>query len=72
MPTEKARLNVTRTIRHAVTYLSTALPELAAHRHTTSQIGGTPGSHQYRVGTKLYPRVLGQAGAHEKIGRAHV
>ena len=30
-PTEKARLNVTRTIRHAVTYLSTALPELAAH-----------------------------------------
>src|SRR5262245_63651485 len=41
------------------------LPELAAHRHATSQIGGTPGSHQYRVGTKLYPRVLGQAGAHE-------
>jgi predicted ATPase len=30
-PTEKARLNVTRTIRHAVTQLSTALPELAAH-----------------------------------------
>ena len=30
-PTEKARLNVTRTIRHAITYLSTALPELAAH-----------------------------------------
>ncbi|MDP9148516.1 MAG: hypothetical protein M3O36_01030 [Myxococcota bacterium] len=30
-PTEKARLNVTRTIRHAVTYLATALPELAAH-----------------------------------------
>ncbi len=30
-PTEKARLNVTRTIRHAVTHLSTALPELAAH-----------------------------------------
>jgi predicted ATPase len=30
-PTEKARLNVTRTIRHAVTYLSTALPELGAH-----------------------------------------
>jgi hypothetical protein len=30
-PTEKARLNVTRTIRHAVTYLSTALPDLAAH-----------------------------------------
>lgn len=30
-PTEKARLNVTRTIRHAITHLSTALPELAAH-----------------------------------------
>ena len=30
-PTEKARLNVTRTIRHAITYLSTALPGLAAH-----------------------------------------
>jgi hypothetical protein len=30
-PTEKARLNVTRTIRHAITFLSTALPELAAH-----------------------------------------
>jgi hypothetical protein len=30
-PAEKARLNVTRTIRHAITYLSTALPELAAH-----------------------------------------
>ena len=28
---ERARLNVTRTIRHAITYLSTALPELAAH-----------------------------------------
>ncbi len=30
-PTEKARLNVTRTIRHAITYLSTMVPELAAH-----------------------------------------
>ena len=30
-PTEKARLNVTRTIRHAITYLATTLPELAAH-----------------------------------------
>jgi tetratricopeptide (TPR) repeat protein len=30
-PAEKARLNVTRTIRHAITHLSTALPELAAH-----------------------------------------
>ncbi len=29
--TERARLNVTRTIRHAITYLATALPELAAH-----------------------------------------
>ena len=28
---ERARLNVTRTIRHAITHLQTALPELAAH-----------------------------------------
>ena len=30
-PTEKARLNVTRTIRHAITYLSTTVPDLAHH-----------------------------------------
>ena len=30
-PAEKARLNVTRTIRHAITELSTTVPELAAH-----------------------------------------
>ena len=30
-PAEKARLNVTRTIRHAITDLSTKVPELAAH-----------------------------------------
>jgi predicted ATPase len=30
-PSEKARLNVTRTIRHAIAELSTAAPELAAH-----------------------------------------
>jgi hypothetical protein len=30
-PAEKARLNVTRTIRHAISYLSTMAPELAAH-----------------------------------------
>ena len=41
------------------------LPELAAHRHATAQIGGTPDTHQYRVGTKSYRRVLGQASAHE-------
>src|SRR5207237_8598832 len=41
------------------------LPELAQHRHPTSQIGGTAGTHQYRVGTKLYRRVLGEAGPHE-------
>jgi len=29
--TEKARINVTRTIRHAITYLRTAFPELGAH-----------------------------------------
>jgi predicted ATPase len=30
-PAEKARLNVTRTIRHAIAELSTKVPELAAH-----------------------------------------
>jgi len=30
-PAEKARLNVTRTIRHAISELSTKVPELAAH-----------------------------------------
>lgn len=30
-PAEKARVNVTRTIRHAITQLATAAPELAAH-----------------------------------------
>ena len=30
-PAEKARLNVTRTIRHAIIDLSTKAPELAAH-----------------------------------------
>jgi tetratricopeptide (TPR) repeat protein len=30
-PAERARLNVTRTIRRAVSHLATALPELAAH-----------------------------------------
>src|SRR2546427_12310316 len=41
------------------------LPELASHRHATGQIGGTPDTHQYRVGTKFYRRVLGEASAHE-------
>src|SRR5258705_12224684 len=45
------------------------LAELAAHRHATGQIGGTPNTHQYRVGTKLYRRVLGQASAHETFTR---
>jgi predicted ATPase len=30
-PTEKARLNVTRTLRHAIAYLATTVPELGAH-----------------------------------------
>jgi len=30
-PAEKARLNVTRTIRHAIADLSTKVPELAEH-----------------------------------------
>jgi predicted TIM-barrel fold metal-dependent hydrolase len=42
------------------------LPELAPYRTPTGQmIGGTPDTHQYRVATKLYRRVLGEAGPHE-------
>src|SRR5213592_4143831 len=41
------------------------LVDLAPYRIASGQIGGTPGSHQYRVDTKLYRRVLGEAGAHE-------
>src|SRR2546428_12591509 len=43
------------------------LAELVAHRHTSGQIGGTPDTHQYRVGTKFYRRVLGAAGPHESF-----
>src|SRR2546427_12587906 len=41
------------------------LAELVAHRHTSGQIGGAPNTHQYRVGTKFYRPVLGEASAHE-------
>ena len=41
------------------------LPELAPYRTITGQIGGTPDTHQYRVDTKSYRRVLGEARAHE-------
>jgi hypothetical protein len=42
------------------------LAELLPHRVPSGQMmGGTPGSHQYRVATKLYRRVLGQAAPHE-------
>src|SRR6266566_3623037 len=34
------------------------LPELAPYRTITGQIGGTPDTHQYRVDTKSYRRVL--------------
>ena len=38
------------------------LAELAPYRVASGQmIGGTPGTHQYRVATKLYRRVLGEA-----------
>ena len=38
------------------------LAELGAHRVPTGKmIGGTPDTHQYRVATKLYRRVLGEA-----------
>jgi len=38
------------------------LVELEPYRMATNQIGGTPGTHQYRVGTKSYRRILGTAG----------
>ena len=42
------------------------LGALAPDRVPTGQmIGGTPGTHQYRVGTKFYRRILGTAGADE-------
>ena len=43
------------------------LADLAPYRFATGQIGGTPDTHQYRVGTKFYRRVLGQAGPHESF-----
>ena len=44
------------------------LAELAAYRTPSGQmIGGTPDTNQYRVGTKLFRRVLGQAGPHESF-----
>jgi predicted TIM-barrel fold metal-dependent hydrolase len=48
------------------------LADLASHRVPTGQmIGGTPGTHQYRIATKLYRRVLGTAGPDETFtGRA--
>src|SRR5262245_28471892 len=41
------------------------LADLAPYRIATPQIGGTPDTHQYRVHTKLYRRVLGEAHPHE-------
>jgi predicted TIM-barrel fold metal-dependent hydrolase len=42
------------------------LAELAPYRTPTGQMmGGTPGTHQYRVATKTYRRILGEAKAHE-------
>jgi predicted TIM-barrel fold metal-dependent hydrolase len=39
------------------------LADLAPYRVASGRsIGGTPDTHQYRVGTKFYRRVLGQAG----------
>lgn len=38
-PAERARLNVTRTIRHAIAYLATAHPELGAHLETSIVTG---------------------------------
>jgi len=44
------------------------LAELAPHKVASGQmVGGTPDTHQYRVQTKFYRRVLGTAGAHESF-----
>ena len=44
------------------------LAELAPHKVPSGQmVGGTPDTHQYRVQTKFYRRVLGTAGAHESF-----
>ena len=47
-PSEKARLNVTRTIRHAITGLSDHIPELAAHLDE-SIVTGVSCSYEPRV-----------------------
>jgi len=44
------------------------LAELAPYLVASGQmIGGTPSTNQYRVGTKFYRRVLGQAGPHDSF-----
>jgi predicted TIM-barrel fold metal-dependent hydrolase len=44
------------------------LEQLAPYRVTTGQVrGGTPDTHHFRVDTKFYRRVLGQAGPHESF-----
>src|SRR3989442_15632959 len=45
------------------------LADLAPYRTVTGQIGGTPDTHQYRVATKSYRRVLGEAGGPETFTR---
>ncbi len=42
------------------------LADLAPHKTASGQmIGGTPDTHQYRIATRFYRRVLGEAGPHE-------
>ena len=42
------------------------LADLAPYRTATGQmIGGTPDTHQYRIETKFFRRILGQAKPHE-------
>src|SRR5262245_12121035 len=44
------------------------LAELAPHRIATgNMMGGTPDTHQFRVATKFYRRVLGEAGPHDSF-----
>ena len=46
------------------------LAELAPYRVADRQmIGGTPDTHQYRMATKLYRRILGEAGPARDVHR---
>src|SRR5262245_5862389 len=54
--------------RHVDPSFRPRLAVLTPHLIPTGEMrGATPGTHQIRVGTKFYRRVLGQAAAHESF-----